>query len=290
LQENGQPSIYVLRDSFKEECFDAAWKADLGWVILMMLLYPIGIPVFLGCLLFKFRSHFHEPYVRYCLGFIYEGYLPEFWFWELIDTIHKLFIASIMSLVPANAQLPLATGILGAYLCLLLWVKPYLRNNDNQFHLMTQAVMYLVVFSFLSRETVGIISLGSEEDLLVTTLLLILCWATVVHLVVRMCQYVRKRKEAVLQAIREITSTSKVSRVGTRASSRRGSQTGVIDAEERNSESAETSRRSAAAAEQPRPSSAPAATESRPDFPAAAEKDDQPLGSAQQESSNKMSA
>lgn len=194
------PSIYVLREAFSEVCYDDTWSQYLFVVIALVLVYPVGVPVALGLLLRHYRPRFSDPKVRYCLGFIYEGYATEMWFFELLDMIHKLLVASIVSLLSPTVQVPVAMGILGAYQCLLYHRQPYVRKADNQLHLASQASLYLIVFSFLARDKTGPIPTGSEEDVILSALLIIIFISVLLLSVFRVVQFgrlvylARKRK------------------------------------------------------------------------------------------------
>lgn len=184
-----QPSIYLLKESFKEECYNAEWNSGLGIVIMLICVYPLGVPLVLGLILRHYRPRFQEPSMCYTLGFAFEGFLPQFWYFELVDITHKFFVSCIVTLLPDSAQVPVDMGILGTYLCVLHFAQPYVRKADNQFHMLTQTEIYMLVFSFLARENTGPISLGSEEDLLLSALLLCLFLGILALFVARVVRY-----------------------------------------------------------------------------------------------------
>lgn len=87
------------------------------------------------------------------------------WYFELFDMVHKLLVASIVSLFAPTVQVccmlhgmcvyvacmlricvnmslkvPVAMGILGAYQCFLVLTQPYVRKADNQLHLTSQVI------------------------------------------------------------------------------------------------------------------------------------------------------
>ena len=72
------------------------------------------------------------------LGFLYAGYTARCWYWELVDTAHKLLVTSILAFLPIAAQLPVGMAVVVAYLCVILWLNPYLRLSDDLFHILCQ--------------------------------------------------------------------------------------------------------------------------------------------------------
>src|SRR5579883_2386321 len=97
----------------------------VGWAVLGILLYPVGIPVAIATALLYNRHRLNAPSIRMMFGVIYEGtalslpshpdvspcvtgYSPNrFWF-ELVDLLHKLLLTSLIAFLPATSQLPLA--------------------------------------------------------------------------------------------------------------------------------------------------------------------------------------
>lgn len=189
--QDQQPSIFLLRESFKEACYDDTWYQNLGAIIFLMLLYPLGIPLVLGLILRHYRPRFQDRYIRYCLGFAFEGFASEIWYFELLDMVHKLLVASIICLLPASSQVPVAVAILGLYLSLLIRTQPYVRKADNQLHMTSQAALYLIVFSFMARDQEGPITAGSQEDVLLSCLLITIFVSILLHYIFRMIQFCR---------------------------------------------------------------------------------------------------
>jgi hypothetical protein len=73
----------------------------------MLILYPIGIPVFLIGKLYLNRLELTTPNVKAQLGFLYDGYHLEFWWFEMVDMFHKLFQVTRRARPPARlAGLP----------------------------------------------------------------------------------------------------------------------------------------------------------------------------------------
>lgn len=63
---------YLVAD-FNLRCGDEQWLRYLPFAVVMLLVFPIGIPLLVLAVLVKFRNHLHEQPVLERFGFIYEG-------------------------------------------------------------------------------------------------------------------------------------------------------------------------------------------------------------------------
>jgi hypothetical protein len=71
--------VYYMNADFSIVCFDDAWNRILPYAVLMICIYPIGIPLFFVTTLYSYRERLMEPGVRVQLGFLYEAYHVEMW-------------------------------------------------------------------------------------------------------------------------------------------------------------------------------------------------------------------
>ncbi len=77
----------------------------------------------------------------------FAAYKSKLWMWEIIDSIYKLFLTSIIAFVPFEYQL--AIGLIGChfYTALLLILSPYLSASNDVFHLFVQAEIFLLILA-----------------------------------------------------------------------------------------------------------------------------------------------
>ena len=68
-----------VRADLNQNCYDDVWYSHLPFMIFMLLLYPIGAPVFIGWKLYSSRHVLHSAETKLELGFLYEAYQPQFW-------------------------------------------------------------------------------------------------------------------------------------------------------------------------------------------------------------------
>jgi len=131
-------------NDFKVQCYKAEWRYWSKVAGLMIIIYPIGIPVFFFFMLFRYRDRLSEVGVRAQLGFLYDAYPRYMWWFEMADMSHKLLVTSVIAFIqPYSAQLPVAMLIVLSYLLAILIGKPYLRKSDDRLHLVAQLEILL---------------------------------------------------------------------------------------------------------------------------------------------------
>jgi hypothetical protein len=65
-----------------------------GITICSLLFWGLGIPLLALVLITKSRSTLHTTATKAKYGFIYNGYKPEIFFWEIIIIIRKIILVS----------------------------------------------------------------------------------------------------------------------------------------------------------------------------------------------------
>lgn len=137
---------YLLAD-FTLECYDSQWRQYAYIDIFFIALYPVGIPVFFFLLLWTNRKRLTLPDIRIELGFLYEAYSADFWWFELVDMMNKLFLTSFLAFFPSESQLPVGFAWSLAYVDVLLIAKPYVRKGDDRLHLFAQTAIACILLA-----------------------------------------------------------------------------------------------------------------------------------------------
>ena len=163
---------YLLTD-VRVQCYTDTWHIYTLASIPLILLYPVGIPVFFYTLLRTNRNQLHDKRIQAQLGFLYAGYTAECWWFELADTVHKLFVTSILAFFPRVAQLPIGMVAVILYTCLILVRNPYLRKSDDTFHLICQIEIFLllIVGYIFASLPLGSAYSGSDDALISAALI-----------------------------------------------------------------------------------------------------------------------
>ena len=97
-----------LLTNLRVQCYTSAWYQYAYIAAPFILVYPIGIPLFFTALLFSNRRHLHARRVQAQLGFLYASYQRQLWWFEILDSVHKLFLTSVLAFFPLRASCPWA--------------------------------------------------------------------------------------------------------------------------------------------------------------------------------------
>jgi len=135
---------YLLAD-LRVQCGTDTWNLFTVASTPLIVLYPVGIPLFFLFLLRTNRHALADKRISLQLGFLYAGYTSRCWWFELVDCVHKLLVTSVMAFLPRAAQLSVSMAVVTLYLVVLLLMNPYLRRSDDIFHIICQVEILLVL-------------------------------------------------------------------------------------------------------------------------------------------------
>lgn len=193
---------YRLQADFSLFCFDEQWMSHLGFIIPMVLLYPIGVPVIFFACLYAHRDRLLYTSTRAKFGFLYAAYFNGSWWMEMVNVLYKLFMTSMIGFFDPSIQMPIAMVAVLVYLDTLLIVKPYLRKGEDRLH----GLVCIEIFSLIL--CVYIVQSTGEDwdptmDLVISLLLITLSISTMLVAVVmslrnlkKMCNSLKRGKQA----------------------------------------------------------------------------------------------
>ncbi len=169
-----------LAADYRVKCFTDLWNLTSYVSTNFILLYPIGIPVFFFVLLRYNRKKLATPDVKAQLGFLYAGYKESIWWWEIVDSLHKLFLVAVLAFFPTTVQLPIAMAVVILYMISLLLINPYQDPSDDRLHQIAQTEIYLVILAGYLFESFGTRKLDTLEDIGLSIVLLFVTFGFVV--------------------------------------------------------------------------------------------------------------
>ncbi len=104
---------WYLQADFTLNCYTSEYARYTALAVMMILVYTLGIPALIFGLLWRqrMRGRMHEVEVLLSLGFLYDAYTAEMWWWELLDSSYKLIMTSILAFFPSNSQLPFGMAV-----------------------------------------------------------------------------------------------------------------------------------------------------------------------------------
>jgi len=116
-----------LRFSIETSCDTSKYDDFSGIVYFMLTVYVIGIPVvFLSMMsTVSYSNHFR---------FLLKDYKPNFWYFEIVDMIRKLFLGAVIIFVgdeESSLQLYVVVFTSMLFALILGLFKPFTRDDDN---------------------------------------------------------------------------------------------------------------------------------------------------------------
>lgn len=138
-----------LRADFNIHCdVDGEWGQNMKAGIPAAIIISLGIPLFIFYMLRRYQkfNRLNELGVRAELGFLYDAYERQCWWWELVDMAHKLTLVALVAFVPAlDYQVPTAGLVAVVYFIAILLLKPYLRKADDRIAQFAQCELILAL-------------------------------------------------------------------------------------------------------------------------------------------------
>ena len=108
-----------LRADYEIDCNDDSAFFWGFYTVLMILTFPIGVTSIYSYLLWKNRARINKPVEErekdqrlMAIGFLFDPYKPEFWFFEIIETVRRLAMTGVLSTIEPGSYTQLATGLI----------------------------------------------------------------------------------------------------------------------------------------------------------------------------------
>jgi hypothetical protein len=161
-----------LKADYRVVCFDDEWTRYAFGSMILLILYPIGIPVGFYVLLRMHRHQLRLDKVKMQLGFLYAGYRDEVWYFELIDTFHKLFITSILVFFDESVQLSIGMLVVMTYTIIILRMNPYLQKADDKLHLLANVEIFLLLLAGAVFYEMDTVTFSKTDDVVMSVALI----------------------------------------------------------------------------------------------------------------------
>ena len=142
---------YLMAD-YTLSCTSGTWAAMTIPIILVILLFSLGVPIFLAAVLWKKRAKLHtSERVKGQLGVLYSAYKPGLYYYESVRMLFKLALWGILVFFEFGSQFQLAAT---AVLCFIQLgvdtrLEPYLLRFDNTLNYVSLSYTTFSAFSGL---------------------------------------------------------------------------------------------------------------------------------------------
>jgi hypothetical protein len=114
---------YMMVD-YSMSCSSSKYRFGLGWAIVSIFVYPVGIPLYYFYVLYSARhdiknretiSSEGEKWSRNAhlqsIKLLFEFYQPHLWYWEVIETIYRLLLTGVLVVVSQGTGAQIIVGI-----------------------------------------------------------------------------------------------------------------------------------------------------------------------------------
>jgi len=191
--EHGKES-YLYKD-YSVDCNSSRYKMFLWYAIAMILIYPVGIPLLYVSLLFNHReilrnseAMFREASNGYPttghLLFLTSAYKPEYYYFEVLECVRRLFLASIIGIVAADsaASPVIGLGISLAFINVFTLLEPFNVKEANIFSLVLSNSLTLFFVAALMIKTDSVSDDKADQQMFGRILIVVLCAGPIVTL------------------------------------------------------------------------------------------------------------
>jgi len=154
-KSDADSSIYYLRRDLKVNCDSDDHKEMIIVAAVLVVIWPIGMPIFFFFALFKTRKELRKsrrtglketPFSN-ATRFLTGGYKPRYFYWETIELFRRLTCSGFIILIPhAYIYIRIVTALLVSLLILVVTaaIKPFRNPEDNNLALVSQTILVLV--------------------------------------------------------------------------------------------------------------------------------------------------
>jgi hypothetical protein len=152
--ENIDGAFYLVRD-YSIECYNTEWFSILPIAIIVLVLYAVGIPLFILLSLWKIRKSLKDPKTSSRFGFLYNAYRPSMFLWDAWELVKTLFLTSIIILIaPGKTSQVVAGGLANLlFLIVIMYFQPHKNNVDRNLAILVDIALTLTMLIGLLLKT-----------------------------------------------------------------------------------------------------------------------------------------
>lgn len=210
---------YYLTADYGRFCYDETWYQFLPWAIIFFALYPVGVPITIMIVLLKYKKRMNHPEIRLSLGFLYEAFHNNRWWMEVLNTVMKICLTSMVGYIPKDYQMQGVMCLVCLHLSIILVLEPYVRIGDDRFHLLMMVELSAFIFAGYIIRSKNSEVLDTRTDVTISILLICLILTLVIMFMFVAAQNVeqiwrkqrdrQRRKRAVKQAKGHVSGSKK---------------------------------------------------------------------------------
>ena len=133
---------YLVND-YSITCTDSLYQSVSGVVFGLVVLIPVGIPIFMGVLLWRHREAIATHEGPHHLEGLYSQYRPDCCLWEVYQMLEKVVLVGIITFVDRGSILQVLVGLVmtNCFMLSFLNVRPYLELKSNILSVFGQQIL-----------------------------------------------------------------------------------------------------------------------------------------------------
>jgi len=148
---------FLIAD-YSINCNSASYSTFAAFAGLMLVVYPLGIPLMYSWLLVQKKEKIKkEVRVREAdedligMEFLFDNYRPECWYFEIVVTVLRLMMTGVLGLIEPGSATQLSCGMMMAIAGMLVssWYMPYLEKRDNVLSTLSYVQIFFVMLCAL---------------------------------------------------------------------------------------------------------------------------------------------
>lgn len=157
-QIGDDPHFWLARDH-SIDCESPEHSDFKGYATIMIFIYPIGIPLLYGSLLFRSRDRLlladrdNDPKISK-ISFLWQNYEPDKWWFEVFECGRRLAMSGVLVFVAQGSASQIVVGLLVSVIRRGLYInwRPFEMESDDNLAIFTQSSLLFTLLAALLRK------------------------------------------------------------------------------------------------------------------------------------------
>merc|ERR1711871_907775 len=170
-------NTYYFLHSMEMKCFVGQHGTFINLSVVFIAVYVLGIPLFIYFILQKNKAKLKQQEMRDLYGQLYLQYEEEYWYWEIIEMLRKVFLCGGLLTVAAGTSFQIVVALLVQvfYIAMISRLMPYKHLHDDVVQLIGSMQLLLTLVAGLMlkllehnvKENINIIEKDNLSTLLI---------------------------------------------------------------------------------------------------------------------------
>lgn len=137
-----------LRADYRILCTDAQRLTLQVYAGVMIVVYPVGIPLLYAVLLFQHRRVLADETAAESIASLWEAYRPERFYYEVVECGRRIMLTGVIVFIYPNDAAQIAINILIAVFFFAIFdvLSPYACDSDMWLSRGGQVIVFLSMF------------------------------------------------------------------------------------------------------------------------------------------------